>query len=190
MEERKMKKFTALLLAVLLCLPLLPMAQADTQEEEPVLAGYTRKDAMAYIGDMKWEGFSTTIQEANAVLWLPNFMTRMELPEEATQAGVLKAYGSEYLIVQICLADHGDVTLEDYLEAIPEEGGLNARIEQVNEIDCLIYDREMENAPLCRVVAAKLSDGEFLEILYLAGDESMDSMIEASIATLRFKEGG
>ena len=94
-----MKKVTAMLLAMVLCLSLLPMAGAV--EEEPELAGYTYEDALHYIGERNWEGFSTNITEANAVVWMPSFMTRLEVPEEAAKAGVLKAYGSEYLIVQI-----------------------------------------------------------------------------------------
>lgn len=183
-----MKKITALILAMVLCLSLLPMAQAE-KEEELELEGYTYEDAMHYISEMKWEGFSTNIKEANATMWLPSFMSRLEVPEEAAQAGLLKAYGSQYLIVQIALADYGDETLEDYLEAIPEEGGLNARIEQVNEADWLIYDREVENTPLCRIVAAKLPDGKFLEVIFMSGNEGLDTMIEASIASLRFREG-
>lgn len=183
-----MKKLVSLLLAMLLCLTLLPMAQADNEEEEPVLGGYTHKDAMEFIGEMKWEGFSTNIKEANAVLWLPSFMTRLELTEEMTEAGVLKVYAAEGFIVQISLANYGDETLEDYLAAVPEEGGLNGRIEQVNDCDWLIYDRELEDAAICRIAAGKLPDGAFLEVVYLAGSEEMDSMIEASIATLRFRE--
>lgn len=181
-----MKKVTAMLLAMVLCLSLLPMAGAV--EEEPELAGYTYEDALHYIGERNWEGFSTNITEANAVVWMPNFMTRLEVPEEAAEAGVLKAYGSKYLVVQMILSDYGDESLEDYLDAIPEEGGLNARIEQVNEADWLIYDRELENAALCRVAAAKLPEGKFLEVIYMAMDESLDSWIEASIATLRFRD--
>ena len=179
-----MKKVIAMLLVTVLCLSLLPMAGAVEEE----LAGYTYEDALHYIGEMNWEGFSTNIKEANAVLWLPSFMTRLEVPEEMTKAGVLKAYGSEHLIVQMILSDYGDETLEDYLDAIPEEGGLNARIEQVNDIDWLIYDRDIENAALCRVVATKLSDGKFLEVIYMAVNKSLDSRIEASIATLRCRD--
>lgn len=187
MEERKMKKLTALILAMLLCLSLLPMAWADS-EEEPELAGYTYQDALTYISEMEWEGFSTNIKEANAVLWLPAFMNRAKVPEEMAEAGVLKAYVSEYLIVQIRLVDYGDETLEDYLEAVSEEGGKNQRIEQVNEADWLIYDVETKKAGICRVVAGKLSDGKFLEAVYMSGSKQMESMIEASIATLRFRE--
>ena len=184
-----MKKVTALMLAMLLCLSLLPRVQAENEEPEPELAGYTYEDALHYIGEMGWEGFSGSINAVNAVVWLPNFMSRVEVTEEMTKAGVLKSYASEYLIVQIVLADYGDETLEDYLEAIPEEGGLNERIEQVNERDWLIYDREIKNVALCRLAATKLPEGKFLEIMYIAGDVALNNMIETSIASLRFREG-
>lgn len=179
-----MKKTLALLLTLVICLSMFPMAQADDR----VLESYDYNAAIQFIGEMGWEGISASIKQANAVFWLPNTMTQGEVSEEYQAMGVVKGYVSRNLIVQIQMADYQDDTLEDYLAAAEKEGCLNPRIEQVNGVDWLIYDTEMEDAAICRVAASKLADGQFLEVVYFAMDEELDSVIEASIATLRFRE--
>lgn len=179
-----MKRMTALLLTLALCLSMLPAAYAA----DPKLESFTYKAAMNYISEMEWEGVSVNVKEAKMVFWVPNTLARIEPPEDMVEAGVVKAYAAQDLVVQVVMADYGEETLEEYLEAAKEEKCKKARIEQVNDVDWLIFDREMEGVAVCRVAAAKLPDGQFVEVFYYALNSKLSNMINASIATLRFRK--
>lgn len=185
-----MKRFAALILALALCLSLIPAALADmhlSEGEMTQLTEYSYELALQYIGDREWEGRTRNLKQVSAKFWLPTEVENLELPQEAIDAGVLARYVSEMLAVQVRTVDYGELDLEDYLEIVTEQGFINPRIAPVNGVDFVIYDEPMDGVVLCRVAATVLPEGQFLEFIYYAVSEDVSEQIEGSIATIRFQ---
>lgn len=185
-----MKKFISVILALAVCLSLVPTALADTHmvEKDMVqLTEYSYELALQYIADREWEGLSRKLKQVNAVFWLPNTLEKIELPQNAIDSGVLGRYYSEALSVQVGLVDYGGIGLEEYLEIVTKQGFENARIAPVNGVDFVIYDEPVDEFELCRVAATVMLDGQFLEFIYYAASENVSEHIEGSIATIRFQ---
>ena len=91
-------------------------------------------------------------------------------------------------MVRVSVVNYGEITLEEYLQSVTDSGYIDPRIDVVNGVDFVIYDEPMKDCPLCRVAAARTSDGSFLEFIYMTVNEELGDQIEASIATIRFTE--
>ena len=184
-----MKRFAALILALALCLSLIPAALADTHlsgEEMTQLTEYSYELALQYIGDREWEGRTRNLKQVSAKFWLPAEVEKLELPQEAIDAGVLARYVSEMLAVQVRIVRYNEVDMDNYLEIVTDLGFENPRIAPVNGVDFVIYDEPVDEFELCRVAATVLPDGQFLEFIYYAVSEDVGEQIEGSIATIRF----
>lgn len=186
-----MKKLIALILAAAVCLSLVPASLAETQMSEAEMTQLTEYDydlALKYIADREWEGITRNVDGVNALFWLPSYMVKMELTQEAKDSGVLSCYYCDTFMVQVRMANYGGISLEDYLERVTGSGFDNARIAPVNGMDFVIYDEPVDGCAICRVAAAPVPGDLFLEFIYYALEEEIDAEIEGSIATIRFED--
>lgn len=194
-----MKRFAALILALALCLSLIPAALASEPDSKPYsepeeltelkeLKDYTYESAWEVITTNMWEGVSCSVNEAKLKFWLPAGVVRMELTEKAKAAGYLISYGAPDLLLIVSYMDYDGISLEEYLEIVTDSGYENARMEEVNGIDTVIYDEPQEDGTLCRVAASVAENGRFLEFVYRTNDSRLDFAINVSIATIRPRE--
>lgn len=182
-----MKKIAALILALALCLSMLPgtaSASHLTEDEMTKLTEYSYDLAMTYIADHEWEGLTWNVEGANAKFWLPWDLFQVEMKEKVS--GLLGYYISENLQVRVSVVNYGELSPEDYLQSVIDNGYRNARIVPVNGVDFVIYDEPIKNIPLCRVAATQASSGVYLEFIYYAADGKLSDQINGSIATIRF----
>ena len=160
-----MKKVLALFFALVLCLPLSPAAFA-AEEEEVELADYTYESAKEVIAAAGWEGISCSV--AQRKFWLPAGLTRMELTEEAEEAGYLACYLSGDFMLSVAYLDYDGISLEEY-----------------NGVDTVIYDEPQKDGTICRIAATTEPDGQFLEFVFRTNSEKLDDLIYVCIATIR-----
>ena len=177
-----MKKVLALFFALVLCLPLSPAAFA-AEEEEVELADYTYESAKEVIAAAGWEGISCSV--AQRKFWLPAGLTRMELTEEAKEAGYLACYLSGNFMLSVAYLDYDGIRLEEYLDAVTENGVRDPRMEEVNGVDTVIYDEPQKDGTICRIAATTEPDGRFLEFVFRTNSEKLDDLIYVCIATIR-----
>lgn len=176
-----MKKVLALVLTLVLCLPLAPAA-FSAEEEKMELADYTYESAKEVIAAAGWEGISCTVAERK--FWLPVEMKRMELTEEAKEAGYLACYLSANFMLSVACLDYDGISLEDYLNIVTENGVRDPHMEEVNGVDTVIYDEPQEDGTLCRIAAMTEPDGRFLEFVFRTNSEDLDFLIHVCIATI------
>ena len=88
-------------------------------------------------------------------------------------------------MLSVAYLDYDGISLEEYLDAVTENGVRDPRMEEVNGVDTVIYDEPQKDGTICRIAATTEPDGQFLEFVFRTNSEKLDDLIYVCIATIR-----
>lgn len=154
-EKRKMKKFVALFVALVLCLSMSTAAFAEN--------AINWSDVEAIVEQAGWQGEFKTFDEIAVQVWIPVGLKEVELTEEDTEAGYIGYYmtDDESACASVVYVNYDGGSLEDYAAFVAENGGTEIEIGTVNGLPCVSYVFE-ENDACC--VAFTTEMGYILEV--------------------------
>ncbi len=197
-----MKKIFALLLVAVLCVSVLPAA--DASEDETVdktarvdIVEYTWEEALDAIGAAEWEGVRFTLKDAGLKYWTPYELVKAEITEEVKQAGYLAYHVSiDQSLVMAITRSEAVTTQEDFIEGLEDYGADNVRVQDINGNDWILYeDTQFYRKPSstneygfrCLVAALPTEKGvvEFVFYVQSAEAEYMANVIMATIDPMK-----
>ena len=172
-----MKRAFPLMIAVILIFSLCGISFAENE-----VTAYSWSDAEPLIEQFfEEDGNTWTVEEVNAVLWLPSFFSPVELTPEDIADGTIGFYstdnGSQYVLLNY--ADSDGLTLESFFLYFQQNGADIYRI-SVNDIPA-IYLRDHEKNSC--VLIYQTQEGKFFQVIFspLAAEE----MFKYSVISIR-----
>lgn len=150
-----MKKLTAILVVLAMCLSMIPAVFAEN--------AISWADVEAVVAENNWEGEFKTFEEIAVQIWIPAVLQDCELSEEDAEAGYIGYYMTEdeSAAVGVQYVNSDGMSLEDYTAFVTENGGTEIEVGTVNELPCVTYVLE-ENDACC--IAFTTEMGYILEV--------------------------
>ena len=166
--------FSVTLILVLLC----SISVCAFAEEETTVMNW--KDAEKTMKKAGIKGDFVTFDEVEVKMWLPDLFQPVELTQEDRDSGYIAYYSTEDgdAAIAVVYVDVGGMKLDEYLEALKDEGIEDAKIVTVNGNEAVTYTLE-ENDSASLSFATE--EGYILEFTVAPYSEEAFRAIDAAI---------